>query len=121
MASQPTSIDFTLPTTNTDGSAIPPGELIDVDFGYGTTSAAGAPTFMYSTIVSKAFTVVDPTNAAVVTVPWASLGQPVLTPGTWFFAVRVKSGAGTTSIWSNEAQFVVPVPVPNPPSGFTVV
>lgn len=120
MASQPTSIDFTLPTTNTDGSGIPAGELVDVDFGYGTTSAAGAPTFAYTNIVSKAFTAVDPSNAAVVTVPWANLGQPVLAPGTWFFAVRVVA-AGGASNWSNEAQFVVPTPVPNPPTGFTVV
>ncbi len=111
---QPKTLTLTLPTTNTDGTAITSGELVDVDVGYGTTSG------VYSTIVEEAMTTVDPANTPLVSFAWSALNQPTLVPATYYFAARMKSNAGIVSAWSNEAQFIVVPPTPSAPTLFTI-
>lgn len=108
----PSNIKLTLPTTNTDGTPIAAGDLVDVQVGFGTTS--GNYTLIADDTVFGTQTV-----DGVTTIPFASLNEN-LGFGTWFAASRVKNAEGQVSAWSNEASFVIAAPVPNPPAGFTV-
>lgn len=118
---QPTTFTVTLPTTNTDGSAIVTGELIDLDIGFGPASNGGNGAFVYPTIIEDALTALPAPANGVLTVPWADIAPkpPLLPPGISFIAVRVKASDGDFSAWSNEGQFDNTV-TPNPPMGFTV-
>lgn len=93
------------PTANTDGSALAAGEITGYQIGIGT--AAGNYTILCPAVASSA---VSETLAAT--------GE-LLTPGTYHVAVRAVT-ASAQSAWSNDGTFVVAVPVPNAPTGFTV-
>jgi hypothetical protein len=111
----PTTVQLTLPTQNTDGSAVAAGEITDVQVGFGTVSGT------YTLVATDTSFGAQTGGGGVVTIPFASLNE-TLAPGTWFAAARVDAGT-TTSGWSNEVSFVIappPPPVPNPPTGFTV-
>lgn len=117
---QPTTVTLTLPTANTDGTPIAAGELVDVEVGYGSTSAGGNPSFTYANVVDEVLSAVDPTATPTVTFPWSDVTSAALPVGVTYIAVRMKTAAGTVSAWSSEAQWTVAAPVPNPPTGFSV-
>lgn len=108
----PKSVTLTLPTQNTDGSTIAPGDIVDVQVGFGTATGN-------YTLIADDTAFATQTQNGVVTIPWASLNEN-LGFGTWFAAARVKNAEGKSSDWSNEASFVIAAPVPNPPTGFSV-
>lgn len=101
----PSQFTWVIPTTNTDGSAVTPGEITGYTIGVGT--ASGNYTMMTS--------VADPTATAE---PLNKLSS-VLAPGTYFAAIRAESTGGP-SAFSNEVTFQIAAPVPNPPTSFTV-
>src|SRR5690242_18970139 len=98
----PKSVTLTLPTKNVDGTAIPDGEIVDVQVGFGTATAN-------YTLIADDTAFATQTQAGVVTIPWASLNEN-LGNGTWFAASRVKTVDGATSGWSNEASFTIAPP-----------
>lgn len=108
----PTKVTLTLPTQNTDGTAIPTGELVDVQVGFGTATGN-------YTLIADDTAFATQTQAGVVTIPWASLNEN-LGNGTWFAAARVKTADGVVSAWSNEATFTIAPPTPNQPTLFAV-
>lgn len=108
----PKSVTLTLPTQNTDGTAIASGELSDVQVGFGTATGN-------YTLIADDTAFATQTQSGVVTIPWASLNEN-LGNGTWFAAARVKTSDGATSAWSNEASFTIAPPVPQPPTSFGV-
>lgn len=90
------------PTLNTDGSAI------------GATEITG-----YQIGITDVYSILCPAVAAsAVTETLAATGE-VLVPGSYFVAVRAVT-ASAVSAWSNQGTFVIAVPVPNAPTGFTV-
>lgn len=108
----PKSVTLTLPTTNTDGSTIASGDLVDVQVGFGTASGN-------YTLIADDTAFASQTQGGVVTIPWSTLNEN-LGFGTWFAAARVKNAEGKTSGWSNEATFDIAAPIPSPPTGFSV-
>jgi len=109
----PTSVTLTLPTKNTDGTALSIESIADVQVGFGTASGN------YTLIADDKVFNTQVGVGGVVTIPFASLNEN-LGFGTWFAAARVVSTAGKPSDWSNEASFSIEAPIPNPPTGFTV-
>jgi len=101
----PTQFNWVVPTTNTDGTAIPAGEITGYTIGVG--AASGKYTIMTSV-----------SNPAATSEPIADLSA-TLAPGTYFAAIRAESTGGP-SAFSNEVSFAIAAPIPNPPTGFTV-
>lgn len=117
--SDPTKLDWTDPTTNTDGSPIAAGEVTGYEIGVRDTTAAGstAGTYPYGfkappDAVEEPLTVIN----------------PVLPKGVLLAAAIRTNTAGLdgnnqpiNSAWTEEVTFTlsVPAPVPNPPSGFS--
>jgi len=100
-----TTFTWVDPTLNTDGSAIGATEITGYQIGIGT--------------VTDVYSILCPAVAAsAVTETLAATGE-VLVPGSYFVAVRAVT-ASAVSAWSNQGTFVVAVPVPNAPTGFTV-
>lgn len=99
------TLDWTPPTTNTDGTAIPttgPASLAGYKVYYGTSATALTQTLS-------------------VTAPPVTVQS--LTPATWYFAVTAYNVAGAESDKSAIASKVIlepPPPVPNPPGGLVV-
>jgi hypothetical protein len=108
----PKTITLTLPTTNTDGSSIPAGEIVDVQIGFGTIPGS-------YTLIADDSNFGAQTQNGVVTIPFGSLGE-TLAVGTWYAAARVKTDQGIVSAWSNESSFTIAPPQPNSPTGFSV-
>lgn len=111
---QVTSISWTPPTTNTDGSALTTANIKQYDIGVGT--AAG----VYALIVADANVTPDPTTGFIAE-PGAALGA--LQPGNYFLAVRTVHVDGQVSAWSSSVTFTIDAPapvVPNPPTNPTV-
>lgn len=108
-----TQFNWTDPTTNTDGSAIPAtGEV--TGYQIGIRPAAGGAAGTYPVLApAVAASAVNETLAAT---------GAVLAPGNYLAAVRAIT-AQTSGLWSNEGAFNVPVPpppVPSAPTGFSV-
>jgi hypothetical protein len=101
------------PTTNTDGSPIADGEITGYEIGARDTTAAGsvAGTYPYS-FKAPPDVLAEP----------LSMLTPVLPKGVKLAAAMRTNTAGPNSDWTAEVTFTLPVPlpVPNPPSGFSV-
>lgn len=110
----PTSFSWTDPTTNTDGTPIAPGEITGYLIGIRPQSAPGSVPGVYTVTAAVA-------SPTATTELFSQLGA-VLSPGT--YAAAIQSVGPVNSAWSAETMFTIappPPPVPNPPSGFTVV
>ena len=98
----PTKVTWTLPTTNTDGSALAAGEVTGYEIGVGTVTG------VYPTVV-------EVPGAAVTSEALSALG---LTPGKrYFISIRTASVDGP-SAWGLEVSFTPPVP--NAPANFSL-
>ncbi len=104
----PTTFQWTDPTTNADGSAITAGEITGYTVG---VRAAGGTVGTYPITGAVA-------NAAATSELITALSQ-ILLPGTYFAAVQ--TNGPVNSAWSAEVSFTVLAPQPNPPSGLKVV
>jgi hypothetical protein len=105
----PTKFSWVNPTTNTDSSAIVAGEITGYEVGVRSTTVAGSVAGTYPIKVE----VTSPTATDALV---SAAG--VLAPDTYAAAVRAVGPAD--SAWSTEATFTIALPVPNPPTGFTV-
>lgn len=112
----PISTGFTwvIPTQNTDGSSIVPGELKGFQIGIRADGSGSPGTYTVTAAVS------DPaaTSEAI-----SALGT-VLAPGNYWAAIKAigTSGVANDSAYSQEIGFSIaapPVPTPNPPSSFS--
>lgn len=97
-------------TTNTDGSAIAAGEVTGFQIGVRSATAQGSAAGTYPILL--------PTAAASATSEAVSAATPMLQPDTYFAAIR--STGPVNSAWTNEIEFTIAQPVPNPPTGFGV-
>lgn len=105
--SNPTTITWTDPTTNVDGTPIAAGEITGYTIGVRlATGVAG--TYPFSAAVA------DP---AAVKGMISALSQ-ILSPGSYMAAVQ--ANGPVDSVWSAEAPFTIAAPQPNPPSGLKV-
>lgn len=109
------------PTTNTDGSPIAPGEITSYTLGVRDTTAAGSAAGTYP------FSVSAPPNA---TSEPLDIIKPALPKGVLLAAAVRTDTAGLdaagkpiSSVWTPEVTFTLPAPapVPNQPTGFSVV
>lgn len=109
----PTTASWTAPATNTDGSPIAQGEITGYTVGVRDTTAPGsaAGTYPYSLRAP-----------ATDTSELLSLITPKLPTGVLLAAAVRADTAGPSSDWTAEVTFTLPapLPVPNPPSNFTV-
>lgn len=98
----PTKFTWSVPTKNTDGSALTSGEVTGYSIGVRAASQGAAGTYPTLTAVA------DPTatTAAI----------PALAPGN--YAAAIMSLGPNPSAWSPEATFTLAA-VPMPPAGFT--
>lgn len=108
------------PTTNTDGSPIAAGEITGYELGVRDTTATGSAAGTYP------FGVKAPSTA---TSEPLALITPVLPRGVALAAALRANTAGLdasgkqiNSDWTPEVTFTLPppVPVPTPPTGFTI-
>jgi hypothetical protein len=101
------------PTTNTDGSAITPGEITAFTIGIRSTTASGTAPGTYPITVNA------PPNATSETFAEASL---MLTPDTYQSAINTIAGATSSGFTAEtpQSQFVISAPVPNPCTSFFV-
>lgn len=100
---------WTMPTTNTDGSAIPAtgaGSLTGSVMEYGPCNATR------TALASVTGTVPVPT-------PATSAVTPNLGPGTWCAQVRVSNTYGEASDWSDVKFKVIDAPKPGKPTNFS--
>jgi len=104
----PTVVQFTAPTKYSDGTVMPPGEIVKFQYGFGT--AAGS----YTQVVDDADLTVNAQGLQSGAVP------QTLAVGNWFANVRSVTKDGATSNWGNEVAFSVQAKVPTPVSDFTV-
>jgi hypothetical protein len=112
--SNPTTISFNLPTTYTDGSALPATDLKDIDLLWGTVKGGPYPN-------SYKVTTLAPNAAGVVQVPIASIGLPVnATTTTYYMIAESEDIDGENSVATGEISFTMDARVPNPPAGLTV-
>lgn len=107
------SFSWTPATTNTDGSPIAAGEITGYLLGIRSATDPSSVAGTYPIAVP----IGDPsaTSEAV-----SAIGT-VLKPDT--YAAALESVGPTNSAWTPEITFTIaapPLPVPNPPSGFTV-
>jgi hypothetical protein len=108
----PTVFTWVDPTTNVDGSPIAPGEITGYTLGIRDINATGSVVGTYPTQITAPATATSELFSALPT---------VLAPGTYVAAIETVT-ASNTSAWSSpEATFVIPapIPVPNPPTGFS--
>jgi hypothetical protein len=104
--SNPTTISWTDPTENVDGSPITPGEITGYNLGIRVTTAAGSAAGTYPIILP----VVGSTAAKAM----LSAISPLLAPGS--YAAAVETVGPVSSAWSTEAPFTIAPPVPNAPT-----
>jgi len=102
----PVGLSFTAPTTYTDGTAIPPGDVVSFDYGYGTASGTYPTVVNDTTMKTSAGKIAAkiPTNLAV---------------GQWYGNVRSRTKEGVVSVWGNEQPFVI-AKQPSPVTDFGV-
>lgn len=98
------TINWTLPSTNTDGSALSSTAITGTRVEWGTCSSAG----VFGTKAGESTT----TGAATSTV--LTLGA-----GTWCFRAFTRSAAGESAA-SNVASRTIVAPVPSPPTLTTI-
>jgi hypothetical protein len=111
---------FTLSTTDANGNPLPAGEnesaaTIGIRLDGDTTHAAG--NYQYTVVLDAGVTTATPSDIA------SRLGKP-LPPGNYWAAVDqtdTLAGVASTSAWTTEVPFSIPVPVvqPGSPTGFT--
>ena len=103
----PKTFSWVLPTANTDGSPIAPGELTGIQIG-----------IRRSTDPVGTYHILMPVDDATATTDPISELQPPLATGSYFAAAQALSVNGP-SAWSAEAPFSWTA-LPNPPTGFSV-
>lgn len=114
--SNPTTIAWTDPTTNLDGTPVAPGEITAYLIGVRSTTASGS--------VAGTYPIQATAQGAAASQELISALGAALAPDT--YAVAVQTVGPTNSAWSTEASFTIapivppPLPVPNPPTGLTV-
>lgn len=106
MSTNPAGVSETLPTTFTDGTAIPPGTITSVDYGYGTSSKN------YSRVVND--TTMKMVNGKV-----AASVPTDLAVGVWFSAARTRTKDGAIADWGNEITFNIAAKQPSPITDFS--
>jgi hypothetical protein len=106
---------WALPTTNTDGTSLAPGEITGFQVGirHATDAKpAGNPTDVYPIMMP-----VDPVTAT--TDPLSESPTPLL-PGAYFFSVQSLSVTNGSGPWAPETAFTLVAP-PSPPSNLSIV
>jgi hypothetical protein len=119
MIINPKEFDWAPPTTNIDGSAVTPGELTGVTIGIRSTTATGSVAGTYPIQIA----VVGPTLTKELLTTAYAAGLAVLKPDTYMPSIREESVNGP-SAWLIESAantFQIVPPVPNPPTGFSVL
>jgi hypothetical protein len=107
--SNPKTVSWTPPTTNTDGSPLAAGEVTGYQVGVRLTSTPQpAPTGAYPIMAP-----VDPANAVS---DLLSEVTPPLQPGTYVAAVQTLSTTFGPSVWSVETAPFTILPSPMPPT-----
>lgn len=97
-------------TVNTDGTPIAAGEITGYVIGIRSATATGSVVGTYPAVSS-------PTGPLAVSDAFSALNL-VLKPDTYFAAVQ--SVGPLASPWSAEVEFIVGLPQPSAPTGFTV-
>lgn len=103
------TVNWTAPTANTDGSAIPatgPGSIASYRIEYGTCNGTAFGT--------KA-------GEIVVNAPALTGNTPPTAPGTWCYRMYAVNTFGVESDPTNVVSKVIAPPKPNPPGNFTVL
>lgn len=102
----PAGVSETLPTTFTDGTAIPSGTITSVDYGYGAES--------------KNYTeIVNDTAMKTVAGKVAYLVPADLALGTWFAPARTHTKDGAVADWGNEITITIAAKKPSPITDFS--
>lgn len=111
--SNPTKVVFTLPTTNTDGTALPVADVTGVKLSVLTSTGAVGE----SSVVGVASLNLDANGNG-------SIALPSLPSGTYQVVLNteaVSQGVAVESAASAPVSFVVAIPsIPNPPSAVSV-
>lgn len=108
----PVQVSFQLPTQNTDGSALPAGDIVDIKLLWGTVKGGPYP----NTYADKSLT---PNAAGVCTLALTALNLPA-TDATYYMVAVTDANDGMTSAQTGEVSFTYNAAVPNPPAGLTV-
>lgn len=103
----PVGVSETLPSTFTDGTAIPAGTITSIDYGYGTASGS------YPRVIND-------TTMKTVGGKVAALVPTDLAYGTWFAAARARTKDGAVAQWGNEVTFTVAPKQPSPITDFSI-
>jgi hypothetical protein len=106
----PTTFNWTDPTTNADGSAIVAGEITGYNLGLRVTTAAGS--------AAGTYTINVPVAGAAAASELLSAISPALAPGA--YAAAIETVGPTDSAWSSEVAFTISPPTPSAPSGLTI-
>jgi len=106
----PTTISWTDPTTNVDGTPIAAGEITGYAVGVRSTTASGSAAGTYP------YTASAPSSSSS---ELLSALTPLLTAGTYVAAVQAVTAAGN-SAWSAESSPFTITEIPNPPSNVLV-
>lgn len=110
----PVQVNYKLPTTYDDGSALLVSDIKQVNIGI--RPANGTPGVYPMTAVDVTFTA---DSSGVSHEPLAAFGS--LAPGQYIAAAETVMKAGGVSVWSTEsAPFTIAPPVPSPPTGVSV-
>lgn len=104
--STPNQFTWVAPTTNTDGTAITPGEITGYTIGIRPLSGGAAGTYPIQAQVASP----TATNELIV-----ELGT-VLKPDSYVAAIRTVGSV--PSDWTAEVHFTISPPQPNPPNAF---
>lgn len=117
----PTQITGTLPTANTDGTAIAGGEItgLKVVISYAADNAVQSTTPVFSTVVDVKSLNADANGNFTIPLP------STLAPGNKYsvvlFTEAVSQGVVEESAPTNSVEFAIAAPsVPNPPSALSV-
>jgi hypothetical protein len=104
----PNTVVHSAPTQYLDNTAIPAGQIVKYQYGFGTTSG------QYTIIKDDVDFTTDANGKQMFTIPaLPSLGQ-------WFAAGRSVTKDGSTSAWSNETAFVMAAKEPKPITDFAL-
>ena len=107
----PTEFIWTIPTENTDGTPIVPGEITGYQIGIRNVANSNVGVYSIFSVVA---------NATAGSLAFASLGA-TLPPGTYAGAAQTLSTTNGNSGWSNEVTFTWQSTAnPKSPTGFTV-
>jgi hypothetical protein len=104
----PVTFKWSIPTTNTDGSAVTAGEITGFNLGV-RPSTGTAGTYPILTAIS---------SATATSEPLASLST-ILVAGS--YAAAIQTTGPTNSAFSTEITFTIAAPVPTAPTGFSAV